>query len=117
MLIDPLTAEVVYDADAEPHDAAPPPVLGPAEMERLWGELGGAEEVKADGAMWQLAAAGDPAVEFLRAKLTGGADGVRRERALHVLSRADTPAAARLLRELVPPPAEDGPATKPAPTQ
>jgi hypothetical protein len=117
MLIDPLTAEVVYDADAEAHDAAPPPVLGPAEMERLWGELGGAEEAKADAAMWQLAAAGEPAVEFLRARLAGGADGVRRERALHVLSRAGTPAAARLLRELVPPPAEDAPATKPAPTQ
>ncbi|HZN68263.1 MAG TPA: hypothetical protein VFB66_23455 [Tepidisphaeraceae bacterium] len=112
MLVDPLTAEVVYDADAEPHDAAPPPVPEPAEMERLWGELGGADEAKADGAMWRLAAAGDPAVEFLRAKFSGGADGVRRERALHVLSRVGTPAAARLLRELAPPPAGDVPATK-----
>ena len=106
LLIDPLTAEVIYSGNSEPHETPPPPSFTQANLERLWDELSTADEAAADEAMWRLASAGDAAVEFIRAKLPGDMNMVRRERAVHVVSRVGTPAAARYQRDLVGPAAD-----------
>lgn len=67
-LIDPRTGFVTDVGPAEPHPAADLAVAD-EEFEGLWQSLPADDSLAADLAMWRLAAAGDRAVAFLRAKL------------------------------------------------
>jgi hypothetical protein len=55
--------------------AAPDSRLTPAELDRLWGELGGTSARRAYAAKWRLVAAGEQAAPFLDEKLTRGQAG------------------------------------------
>jgi WD40 repeat protein len=55
--------------DLKPEGFNPPAKLEAKELEKLWDDLAGAEPLAAYQAIWTLAAAGEPAVAFLKGKL------------------------------------------------
>jgi WD40 repeat protein len=55
--------------DLKPERWNPPAKLEAKDLEQLWADLAGAEALPAYSAIWTFAAAGEPAVAFLNAKL------------------------------------------------
>ncbi len=68
--------------DVGPRQAAPADKPGPAELEKAWTDLAGADAPRAFRARWTLAAAPDPAIALLKARLrpARGADPQRLRR-------------------------------------
>jgi hypothetical protein len=66
-LLDPRSGKVAYSGVSEPQAAAEK--LAAGDLEALWRELAGGDPVKADLAMWRMAAGAKEAVDFLRGKL------------------------------------------------
>lgn len=68
-LLDPATGKTLYSGLMEPQSVGVPAVPSAAEVTELWDALADSDDAKADVAAWQLAAAGDQAVEIVTQRI------------------------------------------------